>query len=122
MSTEEDDVTLTNILNQTKQVEKDYDEYISITDAILNGRNPSSEGADDGITGIEEVLKELDVLIRKTSDPADKNELLQYKSSLYQIRSQLKTEMKDMKTELKGNKQISSATEKAIKWNIGDIF
>ncbi len=122
MPTEDDDITLTAILNQTKQTELAYEEYVSAMNTVLEGKPASSEDADDEIVGIGTVLDELDKLISGTEDLKDRNELLQYKSELLQIRSQIKSEMKDMKTEMKGNKQIISATEKAIKGNLGDIF
>ena len=118
----EEDVTLTDILNQTKQVEYDYDVYVSTMENVLEGKSASGDESEDEVVSVESILEELDDLIKKTDDPKDKNTLLQYKSSLFQIRSQIKTEMKDMKTQLKGNKQIANATEKVIKWILGDIF
>jgi hypothetical protein len=119
---DDDDITLTAILDQTKQVELAYDEYVASMKAVLEGRPPSGEDKDDEIVGIETVLEDLDKLINGVENSKDRNELLQYKSELFQIRSQIQTEMKDMKAEMKKNKQIASATEKAIKWNLGDIF
>lgn len=122
MPTEDDDITLTAILNQTKQAELAYEEYVSAMKLVLDGKPESSEDANDEVVGIETVLEDLDKLINNTEDVKDRNELLQYKSELFQIRSQIKMEMKNMKTEMKDNKRITSATEKAIKWNLGDIF
>ena len=105
---EQEEVTLISILSQAKQVSADYESY------EIDSNNQ--------ITHIENLVAELDTLLAETKDLKDRNVLLQYKSTLYQVRSGIQSEIKEMKDQMKVVAQIEGAVEKAIKWNIGDIF
>lgn len=106
---DEDELTLTNILNEAKQTKKDLQEF--------------TKSSDDRIEEITDLIVQINDLRKENENYPDLlNELMKYKSALLQIKSEIESEKKSMTSEISKMDQIISAVEKAIKWNTGDIF
>lgn len=104
----EDEITLTKILELTKDVINQMQNFFS--------------NANKRIEDVNGLVSDIDNLILSEKSQANKTELLQYKSYLLQIKSGIESEIENMKKEQINVNTVFNTVGKAIKWNSGDIF
>lgn len=102
------DPTLTNILNQLKEIKKNLEICI--------------QNSDNRILDISKMSLEIDGLMDTEMVLTNQTLLRQYKSSLFQMKSDIESQIQNLKVYLTQINTIISLVEKAIKLSIGDIF
>ncbi len=102
------DPTLTNILNQCKEIKKNIELFIN--------------NSNNRILDINKMSAQLTALSETELSITNQTILRQYKSSIFEMKSEIENQIAEIGNYLKKINLIISVVERAIRLNIGDIF